>query len=92
MRDGHRCVYCLCAAGTMQLDHVIPRHKHGKTTASNIVLACKWCNETKAGWPLDLFALLLEREGRVDTSTEVLNRVANALTRPLPAPPAKVRK
>lgn len=50
-RDGFRCQYC---GGTpqkgylLQVDHVIPRSKGGKTVAQNLVTACFLCNSGKS--------------------------------------------
>jgi hypothetical protein len=46
-RDGHRCRYCGREDGPWQLDHVRPVSKGGKTTLSNLVVACRWCNQRK---------------------------------------------
>lgn len=68
-RDNHKCVYCEnkrpemidnCRGDkALTLDHVIPRSKGGKSSWSNIVTACKWCNADKGdklleeiGWTL----------------------------------------
>ena len=81
-RDGGRCVYC-GAAGDMTMDHVKAWSRGGETTAENLVCACASCNETKAGWPVHLYAALLEHDGKAKAST-VLRRVFRQLSRPLP--------
>jgi 5-methylcytosine-specific restriction endonuclease McrA len=82
LRDYAVCVYC-GAAGSLTLDHVVPRAVGGPTVAANLVTCCRRCNETKAGWPVDLFAVLLERRG-VDTACRIMDRVRRQLARPLP--------
>jgi 5-methylcytosine-specific restriction endonuclease McrA len=49
-RDGHTCQYCSKALPEkmLNLDHVIPRDKGGKTTWENIVTSCIRCNTRKA--------------------------------------------
>lgn len=49
-RDGNQCQYCGCRPGTKELsmDHVLPRAQGGKTTWTNIVVACTSCNARKA--------------------------------------------
>lgn len=50
VRDGHICQYCRKQLPEKQLnlDHVIPRDKGGKTTWENIVTSCIRCNTRKA--------------------------------------------
>ena len=49
-RDGHTCQYCrkTFAEKDLNLDHVVPRDKGGKTTWENIVTSCIRCNTRKA--------------------------------------------
>ncbi len=75
----------------MTIDHVIARSRGGQTVASNLVRACEACNETKAAWPLDLFALLLERFGG-EPAQVILARVNAHLSASLPQPKARPRK
>lgn len=48
-RDQHTCQYCLksFAETELNLDHVIPRDKGGKTSWDNIVTSCVKCNTRK---------------------------------------------
>ncbi len=50
MRDGFSCQYCGTEMKMRDLtyDHVLPRARGGKTTWTNIVTACRDCNEQKA--------------------------------------------
>lgn len=50
MRDGWTCQYCGKVKATRELtfDHVIPRCHGGKTNWTNIVAACRRCNDVKA--------------------------------------------
>jgi len=49
-RDQHRCQYCgnQLPASKLNMDHVIPRAKGGRTSWENIVTACIPCNSRKA--------------------------------------------
>ncbi|MDR1799785.1 MAG: HNH endonuclease [Bifidobacteriaceae bacterium] len=44
-RDRHKCAYCGRAATTR--DHVMPLSRGGRTEWSNLVAACRACNEAK---------------------------------------------
>ncbi|MDP0491466.1 MAG: HNH endonuclease [Verrucomicrobiota bacterium JB023] len=50
LRDQYECQYCrkVFAEKDLNLDHVIPRDKGGKTTWDNIVTSCIRCNTRKA--------------------------------------------
>jgi 5-methylcytosine-specific restriction endonuclease McrA len=49
-RDGYVCQYCnrRFPVGDLNLDHVIPRDRGGKTTWENVVTSCIRCNTRKA--------------------------------------------
>lgn len=44
-----KCAYCGTLADT--LDHIKPRYKGGTTTVSNLVPACRLCNQRKGSDP-----------------------------------------
>ena len=50
-RAKDRCEYCrmprILSPFTYEIDHVISRKHHGKTTAENLALACFFCNSFK---------------------------------------------
>jgi 5-methylcytosine-specific restriction endonuclease McrA len=50
LRDKFTCQYCekVLPENKLNLDHVIPRDKGGKTTWENIVASCVKCNTRKA--------------------------------------------
>ncbi len=50
LRDKHTCQYChqIFPEEKLNLDHVLPRDKGGKTTWENIVASCFPCNSRKA--------------------------------------------
>src|SRR5690349_12471925 len=61
---GHRCCYCGLKFGTQELnlEHVLPRSRGGKTDWNNIVTACVPCNLRKADrLPLEAGMKLLIR-------------------------------
>lgn len=49
-RDNFRCQYCGSRKRAQELnyDHVVPRHRGGRTTWENIVSSCYPCNSRKA--------------------------------------------
>lgn len=49
-RDGNTCQYCgkKFASDKLNLDHIVPKSKGGKTTWKNVVLSCIKCNQRKA--------------------------------------------
>ena len=51
LRDQHTCQYCghRFKRSQLNLDHVIPRARGGKTTWENIVTSCLQCNHRKGG-------------------------------------------
>jgi HNH endonuclease/RRXRR protein len=42
-----RCAYCGATNAPFQLDHIIPRSRHGSDRVSNLCLACEACNRKK---------------------------------------------
>lgn len=50
LRDKHTCQYCarIFSEPELNLDHVLPRDKGGRTTWENIVTSCIRCNTRKA--------------------------------------------
>lgn len=51
IRDRHTCQYCgvRFPRSQLNLDHVIPRSKGGKSTWDNVVTSCHKCNRKKGG-------------------------------------------
>lgn len=51
MRDDYTCQYCRNRPGVkeLNLDHVLPRSRGGRSTWENLVTSCKTCNLRK-GW------------------------------------------
>jgi 5-methylcytosine-specific restriction endonuclease McrA len=51
IRDRHTCQYCgaRMPRSRLNLDHVVPRSRGGKTTWENVVTSCHDCNRKKGG-------------------------------------------
>jgi hypothetical protein len=67
MRDEYRCQYCGTQPGIkeLNLDHVLPRSRGGRSTWENLVTSCRPCNLSK-GWetPEEAGMKLLKRPVR----------------------------
>jgi 5-methylcytosine-specific restriction endonuclease McrA len=48
-RDSFTCQYCGRQASRLTIDHVLPRHRGGEHTWTNLVTACSECNLRKGG-------------------------------------------
>lgn len=46
-RDNYTCQYCGDRDYPLTVDHIIPKSRGGKTTWTNVVVACKPCNTKK---------------------------------------------
>ena len=42
------CAYCGDSLGPFEVDHVVPRWRNGTDEPTNLVLACRRCNQAKA--------------------------------------------
>ncbi len=51
----HQCAYCSATATRLEMDHVHPRSKGGSNRVSNLVIACRACNEAKADQSIEAF-------------------------------------
>ena len=51
----HQCAYCCATNIRLEMDHVHPRSKGGSNRVSNVVLACRACNEAKADQSIEAF-------------------------------------
>ncbi|MCS6799015.1 MAG: HNH endonuclease [Myxococcota bacterium] len=51
LRDGHTCQYCGARPPVreLNLDHVVPRSRGGRSTWDNLVTSCRACNLRKGG-------------------------------------------
>jgi hypothetical protein len=75
IRDRHKCQYCGATEEetTLNLDHVIPRCRGGRTEWTNIVLSCISCNDKKKDMLPDEAGMKLMKKPYVPTSTEIRN-------------------
>jgi 5-methylcytosine-specific restriction endonuclease McrA len=44
---GRRCAYCGATDRPLQVEHILPRARHGSNRVSNLTLACEDCNDAK---------------------------------------------
>lgn len=58
---GNECAYCKGASGDhkLELEHVFPKSKGGTDKVSNLVPACRTCNEDKSSMTLDQWGQML---------------------------------
>jgi len=68
------CVYCGKQDIPFEIEHVIPRAKGGSDRVSNLVLACKPCNDAKGTQDITVF---------LKKKPEVLKRIQAQLKQPL---------
>ena len=47
VKYGYRCAYCRKTDCLFELDHILPRSRHGSSRVSNLALACHECNQAK---------------------------------------------
>ena len=73
VRDGFQCMYC-GAHGRVKLniDHVIPLSRGGKTNFENCVVACEKCNNKKGDKTPKEANMFLRRQPYVPTISEFL--------------------
>lgn len=66
LRDKFQCQYCgaQCRAGSITIDHVIPKSKGGMTSWENVVAACQDCNRRKGSRTPEAVGLQLRRKPR----------------------------
>lgn len=64
VRDGYRCQYCAETPPIrdLNLDHVMPRSRGGKSTWDNLVTSCRPCNLRKGRYTPDELGMRLLRE------------------------------
>lgn len=51
----HQCAYCSATQTRLEIDHVQPRSRGGSNRVSNLVIACRACNQAKADQPVEVF-------------------------------------
>lgn len=84
-RRSAACYYCgstLCAGGTMEKDHVVPKAYGGPDTDSNIVDSCRSYDQSKGAWLVEAFRESIESWNGIESpvrSFEELPEVRRAL-------------
>ncbi len=76
IRDENRCQYCQKGFrdGDLTIDHVIPRSKGGKTIWTNVIIACKPCNQQKSYLLLSQTSLSLPRPPRKPSYRSIIKK------------------
>ena len=66
IRDEFSCQYCSaeCEKVHLTLDHIIPRSKGGANSWTNLVTACKKCNQRKSDRTISQAGLILQKRPR----------------------------
>jgi len=64
VRDNYTCQYCGLQTRDLTVDHIIPKVRGGETMWTNIVAACKRCNNKKSDRSLKDAGLKLLRQPR----------------------------
>lgn len=70
-RDNHSCQYCGAPSNHLTIDHVMPRHRGGEYSWSNLVTACPQCNLRKGGRTLKEVRMNLRRPPREPRATAI---------------------
>jgi 5-methylcytosine-specific restriction endonuclease McrA len=74
-RDSYTCQYCGRNGVKLTIDHVIPRHRGGEYSWTNLVTACAECNRVKGGkMPHDTGLALLREPSEPPASAAYLYR------------------
>ena len=76
IRDENRCQYCQndYRDSDLTIDHVIPRSKGGKTVWTNVVIACKPCNQQKSDLLLSQTPFSLPRAPRKPSYRSIIKK------------------
>jgi 5-methylcytosine-specific restriction endonuclease McrA len=79
LRDRCQCQYCglQCRAQSATIDHVVPRSKGGKTTWTNVVVACDVCNRRKGSRSVEDAGMKLLRKPRRPGWSDMVERGTN---------------
>ncbi|HPV07742.1 MAG TPA: HNH endonuclease, partial [Aggregatilineales bacterium] len=72
-RDNYTCQYCGKKTTNLTIDHVIPRHRGGEHSWSNLVTSCPACNRLKGGrTPAEAGMELRSQPGEPSPSAEYM--------------------
>jgi 5-methylcytosine-specific restriction endonuclease McrA len=81
LRDENRCQYCAKCfrEGDLTIDHVLPRSKGGTSQWSNVVAACRLCNQKKSNYLIENAPVSLIRRPRKPSYRSIIKkRIKNA--------------
>lgn len=70
---GYKCAYCGKSDVPLTIDHVEPKARHGSDRVSNLVIACRACNQAKGDQPV----------GRFVKDAEKLKQIREQMKEPL---------
>jgi 5-methylcytosine-specific restriction endonuclease McrA len=75
-RDENRCQYCdlRFREHELTLDHVVPKSKGGPSTWSNVVAACKSCNQQKRDYLIENAPVSLIREPKKPSHLSIIKK------------------
>lgn len=68
-RDNYTCQYCGKRTRNLTIDHIVPRHRGGRRTWDNLVVACPRCNLRKGGQTAKEAGMPLRRQPRKPPAT-----------------------
>ena len=76
LRDEYRCQYCFqhLKESDLTIDHVLPRSKGGKSTWTNVVAACKPCNQHKRDLLIENSSLTLARRPKKPSYRSIIKK------------------
>ena len=76
LRDENQCQYCAVffREDDLTLDHVIPRSKGGGSTWTNVVAACKPCNQKKRDYLIENAPVTLLRKPRKPSYRAIIKK------------------
>ena len=77
-RDGRTCQYCGKTGGRLETDHIVPRSRNGPYRISNLITACKKCNQAKNNLSLEEF--LKDDPGRRERIRRQLKKSLSSAT------------
>jgi hypothetical protein len=76
-KHNHKCAYCsgVSKDPILEVEHVQPKSKGGSNSASNLVIACRICNESKGALLLTQWKNKLSRSALAITRIKGIDRV-----------------
>lgn len=87
VRDGHRCLWCMCRTCEKTLDHFVPCSLGGTDETENLFLSCMKCNRRRG----NRTALAFACSPRFRAPAVVLARILAHLGTPLARPRTQER-